>query len=103
MLFTMVNISGASAVTITVGADSQGADYTSIQDATIIQDAIKNATAGDTVLVFPRNYTENVYVDKEVIISSLSGNPVDTVVKAANSEDDVFTVCQTIQLFEGLA
>lgn len=86
MLFAMANISGASAVTITVGADSEGADYTSIQDA------IKNATAGDTVLVFPGNYTENVYVDKELIISYLSGNPVDTVVKAANSEDDVFTV-----------
>ncbi|MCC4767371.1 hypothetical protein FXW07_12255 [Methanosarcina sp. DH1] len=86
LFFVVANISGASADTITVGTDIEGADYISIQDA------IKNATAGDTVLVFPGNYTENVYVDKELIISSLSGNPLDTVVKAANSEDDVFTI-----------
>ncbi|HWQ47549.1 MAG TPA: NosD domain-containing protein [Methanosarcina sp.] len=86
MFFVVIMISDATAVTITIDDDTKGADYNSIQDA------VENATDGDTILVFPGNYIENVYVNKELIISSLSGNQVDTIVKAANSEDDVFKV-----------
>ncbi|WP_196297028.1 hypothetical protein [Methanosarcina barkeri] len=56
----------AGAVTITVDDDIEGANYKSIQNA------VDNATDGDIVLVYPGNYTENVYVNKELTITSLS-------------------------------
>lgn len=86
LFFVVVTVSGAAAVKITVDDDTEAADYDHIQDA------VENATDGDEIFVFPGNYTENVYVDKELTISSLSENPVDTIVQAANSENDVFTV-----------
>ncbi|WP_292390656.1 right-handed parallel beta-helix repeat-containing protein [Methanosarcina sp. UBA5] len=79
-------ISRAEAATIIVDDDIEEANYQNIQDA------VDNATSDDTILVYPGNYTENVYVDKELKIVSLSGNPDDTVIRAANSEDDVFNV-----------
>lgn len=84
--FIVAMVSCAGAVTITVDDDTEGANYKSIQNA------VDNATDGDTVLVYPGNYTENVHVSKELTITSLSENPVDTVIHAANSEDDVFNV-----------
>lgn len=63
--FIVATISCAEAVTITVDDDIEGANYKSIQDA------VDNATNGDTVLVYPGNYTENVYVNKELTITSL--------------------------------
>src|SRR5690606_18571371 len=84
--FIVATISCAEAVTITVDDDIEGANYKSIQDA------VDNATNGDTVLVYPGNYTENVYVNKELTITSLSENPVDTIIHAANSEDNVFNI-----------
>ncbi|PAV13232.1 hypothetical protein ASJ81_00875 [Methanosarcina spelaei] len=84
--FIVAMVSCAGAVTITVDDDIEGANYKSIQNA------VDNATDGDIVLVYPGNYTENVYVNKELTITSLSENPVDTIIYAANSEDDVFNV-----------
>jgi parallel beta-helix repeat protein len=66
--------------------DDGGADYTRIQDA------IDNATAGDTIIVRDGTYIENVdvYVDN-LIISSVNGSDF-TIVQAANSSDHVFEV-----------
>jgi parallel beta-helix repeat protein len=64
--------------------DSGSANYTSIQAA------INAASPGNTILVYPGTYTENVDVNKEVIIKSYSGNPDNTIVKAASSNDHVF-------------
>ncbi len=86
--FIVAMVSCAGAVTITVDDDIEGANYKSIQNA------VDNATDGDTILVYPGNYTENVYVSKELTIISLSENPVDTVIHAANSEDDVFNIVE---------
>jgi parallel beta-helix repeat protein len=57
-----------------------------------IQDAIDNATAGDSIIVRDGTYIENVdvYVDN-VTISSVNGSDF-TIVQAANSSDHVFEV-----------
>jgi parallel beta-helix repeat protein len=59
---------------------------------TRIQDAVDNATAGDTIIVSDGTYVENVdvYVDN-VIISSVNGSDL-TIVQATNSSDHVFEV-----------
>ncbi|RLG93872.1 hypothetical protein DRO29_07175, partial [Candidatus Bathyarchaeota archaeon] len=64
-----------------------GDDYFSI-----IQDAVNAANDGDTIIVCPGTYNENVYVDKSVEIRSYSQNPEDTVVKGLNFDDYVFYV-----------
>lgn len=81
---TMVSGS-AAADTILVG-DSGIADYTSIQAA------IEAASNGDTVLVHPGKYSENIDVDKELTIIAESENPDDTTVQAADLNDHVFHV-----------
>ena len=58
----------ANAATITVNANG-GGDYTRIQDA------IDNASAGDTILVYSGTYYENVNVNKQLILCGI-GNPV---------------------------
>ncbi|WP_167879286.1 S-layer protein domain-containing protein [Methanococcoides vulcani] len=66
--------------------DSGGQDYATIQAA------VGNATDGDTILVYPGTYTENVYVNKELTFISQSGNPFDTIVQAADPNNHVFYV-----------
>ncbi len=58
----------ANAATITVNA-SGGGDYTRIQEA------IDNASAGDTILVYSGIYYENVNVNKQLTLRGI-GNPV---------------------------
>jgi PGF-pre-PGF domain-containing protein len=57
-----------------------------------IQAAVDAAWEGDTVLVSPGTYTENVQVNKSISIISSSGNPENTVVLAADPEENVFSV-----------
>ncbi len=57
-----------------------------------IQEGINDAANGDTILVYPGNYTENVEITESLTIKSTSGNPEDTIVQAANSDDHVFYV-----------
>lgn len=85
-------LKGFEPVVITV-SNSTGpvADFTSIQAA------IDNALPGDTILIFPGVYEENVdvYVTNLTLTSqsSSSGNTSgDTIIKAASSLDDVFYV-----------
>jgi parallel beta-helix repeat protein len=68
-----------------------------VADFTSIQAAIDNALPGDTILIFPGVYEENVdvYVTNLTLTSqsSSSGNTSgDTIIKAASSLDDVFYV-----------
>ena len=63
-------------------------------DYTKIQWAVDNATSGDTIIVRDGTYTENVDVNKEhLTIKSENGAEV-TIVQAASSDDDVFTVTE---------
>ncbi len=63
-----------------------GADFVSIQEA------VSAAGDGDTVLVMPGTYLENLDVEKPLTIISESGSPDDTIVEAANVRDHVFYV-----------
>ncbi len=61
------------------------------EDYTTIQDAVNNAISGDTILVYPGTYSENVDVGKELNITSVGGVSV-THVTAAASNDNVFHI-----------
>ncbi|WP_164997748.1 S-layer protein domain-containing protein [Methanolobus psychrotolerans] len=71
--------------TVTVDCNGNG-DYTSIQEA------INNANSGDSIVVMPGIYTENIDVNKSVSIISESENPNDTTILSASSGDDVIHV-----------
>jgi parallel beta-helix repeat protein len=56
-----------------------------------IQQAVNNATAGDTIIVRDGIYTENINVYKRVTIFSENGS-ASTIVQAANPDDHVLEI-----------
>jgi len=72
----------------TVDDDLQ--DYP-MADFTKIQDAVDAATAGDTIIVYPGTYTENVNVNKSLTIKSKNGAD-STIVQATNPDDHVIEI-----------
>lgn len=93
-----MTIGQAGAATITVNSDG-GENYTSIQEA------VNNAQNGDTILVYPGAYKENVKVDKELVItanSSLTGDELNrTYVLGANPDNDIFLISSDNVTIEG--
>ena len=81
----------ASAGEITVGTGQ----YTTIQAA------VNAAQPGDTILIPPGTYSENVLVNKSLIIKS-SGGAATTTVKAAVPSSDVFLLSGSGIRVEGL-
>jgi parallel beta-helix repeat protein len=75
MLAMLLFAGNVSAKTLTVD-DSGGADFTKIQDA------INNATAGDTILVYSGTYYENVVVNKKLILRGIDNGDGQPVVNA---------------------
>ena len=72
VLTILLLVGGAGAATLTVD-DSGGANYTKIQDA------IDNASVGDTILVYSGTYYENVDVNKQLNLIGIEydgGKPV---------------------------
>ncbi len=75
-----IAIPRATAAEIRVGA---GGQYQTISEA------VKSAQPGDTVLVGPGTYVENIVVDKPITVVSTDGAQA-TVVKASDTSKDVF-------------
>ncbi len=67
-MLALLLVGGAGAMTITVNTSGSG-DYSRIQDA------IDNASSGDTILVYSGTYYENVNVSKQLTLRGI-GNPV---------------------------
>ncbi len=86
---------GAGA-TLTVD-DSGDASYTTIQEA------IDNAEDGDTILVYPGIYAENVEVYKELSIVSESGESENTFIISNSPEADVLYVVADNVTIEGFS
>ncbi|WP_440955330.1 right-handed parallel beta-helix repeat-containing protein [Methanosarcina sp. Mfa9] len=86
---------GAGA-TLTVD-DSGDANYTTIQEA------IDNAEDGDTILVYPGIYAENVEVYKELSIVSESGESENTFIISNSPEADVLYVVADNVTIEGFS
>lgn len=78
VLFLLAFTCVGSAATINVNADGSGT-YTSIQEA------VTNSADGDSILVGPGVYYENVVVDKKVSISSTDGSSSTTVMGSSDS------------------
>lgn len=66
-----------------------------------IQDAVDNATAGDTIVIRNGTYLENVVVNKSLTITSESG-PEYTTVNASNESYHVFTITASNVSITGL-
>ena len=71
--------------------DDDLADYPAA-DFTEIQDAVDAASPGDTIVVYPGTYTENVDVNKDHLTVRSEGGAEATIVQAANANDHVFEV-----------
>lgn len=74
--------------------DSGEADFTTIQAA------VTASNAGDTIIVKDGTYTENVVVDKSLVIKSENG-AAQTIVQAADPNADVIKVAATDVTIEG--
>lgn len=86
LILLMMASSVMAAETITVD-DSGGKDYTGIQAA------VNAASAGDTIIVYPGTYHENVVLyQKSLNIYSYSGNPADTSVISPSPNQPVFNI-----------
>lgn len=84
-VFLILSAGSAAARRITVG-DGDYRDYSSIQAA------VDAATAGDIVYVYSGLYMENVDLEKEITIRSISGTPENFIIKAKDPGDHVFHV-----------
>ncbi|KGK97853.1 hypothetical protein LI82_08795 [Methanococcoides methylutens] len=92
IFYIIMAIGFLTMVTGSAAADTIIVDDSGTVDYTTIQAAIDAANNGDTIFVYPGKYSENVDVNKELAIVAESGNPDDTAVQAADSNDSVFHV-----------
>jgi parallel beta-helix repeat protein len=71
--------------------DDDLADYPDA-DFIKIQDAVNAASLGDTIIVYPGSYTENVDVNKDHLTIQSENGAETTIVQAADSKKDVFEI-----------
>lgn len=83
--FAIAGNAAAFAITVSNSTD-QAASFTSIQDA------VNAASESDEIIVKPGIYTENIEVTTPLTILSESGNPSDTIIQAADTSKDVFSI-----------
>ncbi len=84
-IWIVFSVGNATAEAVIVDCNGNG-NHTSIQKA------IDDASPGDSIVVLPGTYTENLLVNKSVSIVSESGNPDDTTILSADECDDVIHV-----------
>jgi parallel beta-helix repeat protein len=82
----LVTAGSAAANLIYVDNTGQIADFNTIQAAVI------SASPGDEIIVKPGTYEENIVVNKNISIASESGNSSDTIVRAADVSQDIFSI-----------
>jgi parallel beta-helix repeat protein len=79
MLFLFLTVSCVSATTITVGDNSNtNADFTSIQDA------LNYSQDDDLIVISEGIYSENLVVDKQLKIQSISGEEGDVIISSGD-------------------
>ncbi|MDD2440380.1 MAG: NosD domain-containing protein [Methanosarcinaceae archaeon] len=82
----MLTANTAFAKELFVAKNEAGENYTSIQAA------VKNASSGDTILVYPGTYLENIEINKpDIKLKAISENPKATIV-SSNFKDNVFNI-----------
>ncbi|WP_167880945.1 nitrous oxide reductase family maturation protein NosD [Methanococcoides sp. AM1] len=86
LIFLIVASSSVTAKEITVDDDDGAAYFISIQDA------VNSSKNGDTIVVYPGSYIENVYVDKEIKLISDSNDHDEVYVYATNPDDPVIHI-----------
>ena len=83
----LMTAGSAAATVIYVGNSAdQAVNFTSIQEA------VDAANPGDEIIVKPGIYEENIAVTKNVSIVSESGNFSDTIIRAADSSQDILSI-----------
>jgi parallel beta-helix repeat protein len=82
LLISVLFCGAASADTLTVG--SSGCDYTKIQDA------VDNASAGDTIVVYNGTYTENVWINNKDL--TIKGEDRETTITDGGGSGDCIRV-----------
>lgn len=86
-IFLMAAIcSSASAREITVDNNGSGADFKSIQEA------VNNSSSGDTVIVMPGTYEENVIVNVTSLTIMSESKNSEALVKSHNENKSVFLI-----------
>jgi len=72
-------------------------DYSGGQDYTSIQDAIDNATTGDTIYVYSGTYYESITIDIQL---TLTGQNIDTTIIDGESSDDnlIYVTADYVQI-----
>lgn len=87
LILHLMTAGSATATMISVSnSTGQAANFTSIQAA------VDAANPGDEIVVKPGIYEENIAVTKSVSITSESGNFSDTIIQAADSSQDIFSI-----------
>ena len=70
-----------------------------VQSGSSIQNAIKNSSSGDTIIIKPGTYTENLNITKgNLTIRSQSGNPDDTIIKSKSSRDTLLVQASNVTI-----
>lgn len=78
---------------LTLGSGIGAAAEVYVQPGDSIQTALDNAVSSDVIILKPGIYTENIKIDKDnLVISSESGNPDDTIITAKSSDNHVISL-----------
>lgn len=97
LITASISIVSADTLYVKPSDDVTGLNHTAIQAA------VDNSSNGDTILIYPGDYVENVDVDvANITISSVSGKPESTVVRAKLTGDHVIDVSEENVTISGL-